>query len=332
MYNTHRSEYFCPVILVRSITMNNFVLSAHAVLPMFLIMAVGYLIKCTGLMDRSDVFKINKVSFHVFLPCMLFYSIYTSDISGSIRPSLMAYAILSVLIIYLISWIFINHTEPDIGLRSVSIQGLFRSNYVIMGIPIAIALLGKENIGAVSVMVGIVVPLYNVLAVICLEHYNGRKTSLKDHFIPILKNPLIISSAIGILFLVLKVRLPYSLDAMVSGLGDIAAPLQLFLLGVFFDFKGMKKFIRQLITVNTGKLIIFPAVFLTVAYLLGFRQADFVSLMGIYAAPTAINSFTMAQQMGGNEDLAGSIVVSTTAVSILTMFLWILIFKTLGAY
>ena len=74
--------------------MNNFVLSAHAVLPMFLIMAVGYLIKCTGLMDRSDVFKINKVSFHVFLPCMLFYSIYTSDISGSIRPSLMAYAIL----------------------------------------------------------------------------------------------------------------------------------------------------------------------------------------------------------------------------------------------
>jgi predicted permease len=43
-----------------------------------------------------------------------------------------------------------------------------------MGIPIAIALLGKENIGAVSVMVGIVVPLYNVLAVICLEHYNGR--------------------------------------------------------------------------------------------------------------------------------------------------------------
>ena len=134
--------------------MNNFVLSAHAVLPMFLIMAVGYLIKCTGLMDRSDVFKINKVSFRVFLPCMLFYSIYTSDISGAIRPSLMAYAILSVLIIYLISWIYIIRTEQDFGLRSVCIQGLFRSNYVIMGIPIAVALLGKDNIGAVSVKIG----------------------------------------------------------------------------------------------------------------------------------------------------------------------------------
>lgn len=312
--------------------MNNFVLSAHAVMPMFLIMAVGYMIKCTGLMNRSDVFKINKVSFHVFLPCMLFYSIYTSDISASIRPSLMAYAVFSVIVVFLISWIYISHTEPELGLRSVSIQGLFRSNYVIMGIPIAIALLGKENIGAVSVMVGIIVPLYNVLAVLCLEHFNGTKTSLKDHVIPILKNPLIISSILGILFLLLKIRLPYSLDHMVSGLGDIAAPLQLFLLGVFFDFKGMKRFCRQLITVNVGKLIVFPAVFLFAAYLLGFRNADFVSLMGIYAAPTAINSFTMAQQMGGDEELAGSIVVSTTAVSILTMFIWIYLFRSLGAY
>ena len=119
---------------------------------------------------------------------------------------------------------------------------------------------------------------------------------------------------------------------MVSGLGNIAAPLQLFLLGVFFDFKGMKRFCRQLITVNVGKLIVFPAVFLFAAYLLGFRNADFVSLMGIYAAPTAINSFTMAQQMGGDEELAGSIVVSTTAVSILTMFMWIYLFRSLGAY
>ena len=165
-----------------------------------------------------------------------------------------------------------------------------------------------------------------------LEHFNGTKTSLKDHVIPILKNPLIISSILGILFLLLKIRLPYSLDHMVSGLGDIAAPLQLFLLGVFFDFKGMKRFCRQLITVNVGKLIVFPAVFLFAAYLLGFRNADFVSLMGIYAAPTAINSFTMAQQMGGDEELAGSIVVSTTAVSILTMFMWIYLFRSLGAY
>lgn len=320
------------IIKIRELYMSNFILSLHAVLPMFLIMAVGYVVRMIGLMNRTDVFKINKISFHVFLPCMLFYNIYTSDLSVSVRPSLMLYAIISVLIIYLISWVYINYRESDYSLRSVSIQGLFRSNYVIMGIPIAIALLGKNNIGPVSVMVGIVVPLYNVLAVICLEHFIGNKSSFSDHIKPILKNPLIISSALGILFLVLHIRLPYSLDSMVSSLGDIAAPLQLFLLGVFFDFKGIRKFIRQLITVNVGKLMIFPAIFLFGAYFLGFRNADFISLMGIYAAPTAINSFTMAQQMGGNEELAGSIVVSTTALSSLTMFLWIYVFKTLGAY
>ena len=302
--------------------MNNFVLSAHAVMPMFLIMAVGYMIKCTGLMNRNDVFKINKVSFHVFLPCMLFYSIYTSDIYASIRPSLMAYAVFSVIVVFLISWIYISFTEPELGLRSVSIQGLFRSNYVIMGIPIAIALLGKKNIGAVSVMVGIIVPLYNVLAVLCLEHFNGTKTSLKDHVIPILKNPLIISSILGILFLLLKIRLPYSLDHIQTDYQQTD----------YQQTDCRQPLCRPVGRPKKTKRRRFPAVFLFAAYLLGFRNADFVSLMGIYAAPTAINSFTMAQQMGGDEELAGSIVVSTTAVSILTMFMWIYLFRSLGAY
>lgn len=312
--------------------MSSFVLSIHAVLPMFLIMSAGYGIRCLGLMDRKDVFKVNKVCFIVFLPAMLFYNIYSSDLSGAVRPALMIYALTSVVIIYLISWLTINRFEPNHALKSVTIQGLYRSNYVIMGIPIATALLGADNLGPISVMIGIVVPLYNVLAVICLEHFNGNKSSLKDKVLPIIKNPLIISSLLGILTLIFHIKLPYSIETAVSDVGKIAAPLQLFLLGVFFDFRGLKKYFKQLIAVNIGKLIFFPSMFLTLAYVLGFRQADFVSLFGIYAAPTAISSFTMAQQMGGNDELAGDIVVSTTAFSCFTMFLWIFLFNLLGAF
>ena len=268
--------------------MNNFVLSAHAVMPMFLIMAVGYMIKCTGLMNRSDVFKINKVSFHVFLPCMLFYSIYTSDISASIRPSLMAYAVFSVIVVFLISWIYISHTEPEFGLRSVSIQGLFRSNYVIMGIPIAIALLGKENIGAVSVMVGIIVPLYNVLAVLCLEHFNGTKTSLKDHVIPILKNPLILGSVAGLLALAVGLRLPAVLLKLIQDLAKAASPLMLFLLGAFFRFGSERTRIRQTAAVCAGRLVIVPALVLGAAAALGFRGIEIITLLAIFASPTAV--------------------------------------------
>ena len=69
-----------------------------------------------------------------------------------------------------------------------------------------------------------------------------------------------------------------------------------------------------------------------VGALLGFRDAAFVSLLGVFASPTAVNSFTMAQQMGGDAELAGDTVVVTSAVSMLTMFLWVFLFKSLGMF
>ena len=70
----------------------------------------------------------------------------------------------------------------------------------------------------------------------------------------------------------------------------------------------------------------------TLGALLGFRDAAFVSLLGVFASPTAVNSFTMAQQMGGDAELAGDTVVVTSAVSMLTMFLWVFLFKSLGMF
>ena len=66
--------------------------------------------------------------------------------------------------------------------------------------------------------------------------------------------------------------------------------------------------------------------------LLGFQGVAFVSLIGVFASPTAVNSFTMAQQMGGDAELAGDIVVSTSALCIVTMFAWSVLFKALGAF
>ena len=57
-----------------------------------------------------------------------------------------------------------------------------------------------------------------------------------------------------------------------------------------------------------------------------------LSNTSVFASPTAVNSFTMAQQMGGDAELAGDIVVVTSAVSMLTMFLWVFLFKSLGMF
>ena len=212
-------------------------------------------------------------------------------------------------------------------------QGIFRSNFVIMGIPIAQALVGADQLGAVTVLIAVVVPLFNFLSVYVLERFRGGNVNVRKVLLEVAKNPLIISSLLGILCQLLGIRLPGLLEQTVSSLSVIASPLQLFLLGAFFRFDGLGRYLKPLTAVTTVKLFVTPAVLLGTAALLGIRGGDFVGLIGIFASPTAVNSFTMVQQMDcGDSELAGDIVVMTSAVSILSFFLWILAFKSLGIF
>ncbi len=312
--------------------MENLMISANAVLPMCLVMALGYGTRRLGWIRREEISTINKIAFRIFLPCLLYYNVYCSDLSGSFDPLLMAYAVGGVLLTFGLSLGYTLLTEKLPERRGVMIQGMFRSNYVIMGIPVATALLGADQLGTVSILIAVVVPLFNMLSVVVLEVFRGQKPKPLHILGQIAKNPLVIGSVLGILTLAAGIRLPHILEQTIQNISAIASPLQLFLLGAFFQFSGLKTYRRELVTVSAAKLIVAPGLFLGLGALLGFRGVAFVSLIGVFASPTAVNSFTMAQQMGGDAELAGDIVVTTSAVSILTMFLWIFLFKSLGVF
>lgn len=307
-------------------------ISANAVLPMCLVMALGYGTRRLGWIRREEISAFNKIAFRIFLPCLLYYNVYCSDLSGSFDPLLMAYAVGGVLLTFGLSLGYTLLTEKLPERRGVMIQGMFRSNYVIMGIPVATALLGADQLGTVSILIAVVVPLFNMLSVVVLEVFRGQKPKPLHILGQIAKNPLVIGSVLGILTLAAGIRLPHILEQTIQNISAIASPLQLFLLGAFFQFSGLKTYRRELVTVSAAKLIVAPGLFLGLGALLGFRGVAFVSLIGVFASPTAVNSFTMAQQMGGDAELAGDIVVTTSAVSILTMFLWIFLFKSLGVF
>lgn len=307
-------------------------ISANAVLPMCLVMALGYGTRRLGWIRREEISAINKIAFRIFLPCLLYYNVYCSDLSGSFDPLLMAYAVGGVLLTFGLSLGYTLLTEKLPERRGVMIQGMFRSNYVIMGIPVAAALLGADQLGTVSILIAVVVPLFNMLSVVVLEVFRGQKPKPLHILGQIAKNPLVIGSVLGILTLAAGIRLPHILEQTIQNISAVASPLQLFLLGAFFQFSGLKTYRRELVTVSAAKLIVAPGLFLGLGALLGFRGVAFVSLIGVFASPTAVNSFTMAQQMGGDAELAGDIVVTTSAVSILTMFLWIFLFKSLGVF
>ena len=258
--------------------MENFVISVNAILPMFLVMALGYGARCLGWIHREEISNINKVAFRIFLPCLLYYNVYCSDLSGSFDPLLIAYAVGGVLLSFALALGYTLLMEKLPERRGVMIQGMFRSNYVIMGIPVATALLGADQLGTISIMIAIVVPIFNMLAIIVLEVFRGQRPKPLHVLGQIVKNPLVIASALGILTLAAGIRLPHILEQTIQNVSAIASPLQLFLLGAFFQFSGIRRYVRELTAVVAAKLIVFPALFLGLGALLGFRDAAFVSL------------------------------------------------------
>ena len=307
--------------------MENLILSFNIVLPIFLILSLGYILKKLKILDELTTKNMNSVNFKVFLPLLLFYNVYKTDLSVVFNPKLLIFSIISVILVFLLLFIIIPLLEKDNRKRGVIIQGIFRSNFVIFGVPVCEALFGQNATGVASMLIAIVVPLFNFLAVICLEIYRGGNINFKKIIKGIITNPLIIASIIGLFFIYFKIKLPTPIEKTINDISKIATPLAFILLGSSFTFSAFSLYIKQLSITILGKLIIVPGIVLYIAALLGFRNVELTCLLSVFASPTAVSSYTMAEQMDGDSILAGQIVVLTSIISIITVFLWIFILK-----
>lgn len=306
------------------------ILSFNVVLPLFLMIVLGYSLKRIRVYDEHTISGVNQLIFKVFLPLLLFINIYQTNVTGVFDLKLMLVAVLGVLGSFFMTWLIIAWIEKDNRKRGVLIQGIFRSNFVIFGIPVTTSLFGAEATGAAALLVAVIVPIFNMLSVVILEIYRGSRINVPKILKGILTNPLIIGSVIGLLCLWLHIKIPLVLEKTISDLSKVTTPLALVILGGSFTFSSMKGNMKQIAIGVLGKLVIVPVICLSFALLIGIRGVGLAILMSIFASPTAVSLFSMAKQMDGDADLAGHLVVLGSMLSVVTMFVWIFIFKQGG--
>lgn len=310
--------------------MENLILSFNVVLPLCLCIALGYFLYRINMIEEATQKSMNKLVFRVFLPIYVFNSIYTTDVAKVFDLRLVLLTVLGIVGIFCVLMVLIPHIEKDNAKRGVMVQAIFRSNYVLFGVPIAISLCGENNVGPTSLLVGFVVPIFNVLAVVCLETFRGGKPDYRKMLRGIATNPLIIGSVLGIVLNMLNVPLPTGVHKSVTDLGKIATPLSLVVLGAGFRFNAIRGYTRQIAICLTGKLILSPMLTVAIGVLLGLRNEMLVPVLAVFGSPIAVSSYTMAEQMEGDGRLAASLVVLTSVCSIFTMFLFIFTLKQLG--
>lgn len=314
--------------------MDNIIVSFNVIAPVFFLMVLGYfLVNYTSLADGKLTKQANAIVFKIFLPCMLFYNVYQSDIGSEIhsRIRLCIWAAGGLLILFVLLCLIVPRIVTQENQQGVVIQGIFRSNYVIFGVAVVQNMYGPKSTTTAAILSAILVPMYNFLAVVALLIFGEkRENDWKKIILDIIKNPLIISSVLGIIFSLLGIRLPTAVDTTVQDLAKLSTPIAFMILGGDLDFSKVKGNLKTAFVVLTIKLVILPLIMIPMVVMMGYRDADLLSGVLAYQTPVAVSSYIMAQQAGADGQLAGQLVVFSSVLSIFTLFVTIFILRTMG--
>lgn len=308
--------------------MENIIFSANIVLPLLILMLAGYITKARNMLDTKSVSQCNSLVFKLFLPILLFSNVRSSSLSNLSSPWVFIYAGTVAISTFIIATIIVCKLEKSNPRRASMIQGMARSNYALFGIPLVTTLFPNDDIVVASILIAVVIPIFNICSVIVLTYFGSEKADIKAILLAVLKNPLIIGTFLGICCLLLNVSFPYFIEQSLSNLASIATPFSLFLLGASFKYGKIREILKQLIFTICCKLVVIPSIALLLAIALGFRGVELGCLMVVFASPTAVSSYTMAETMGADTDLASSIVVFTSIFCIFTVFLAIFLLKS----
>lgn len=328
--------------------MDSFLFALNAVLPIIIMVAIGYLLKKIGFINSDLAKSLNKLVFRIFLPAMLFLNVYNIAAISELNLTYVAYAITAVAVIFFIAIPLVMLLTPDSRRRGSLLQATFRSNYALIGIPLAASLYGDPGVAVAALLSAFSIPVFNVLAVVSLSLFRdgGERPSVKKILIGIAKNPLIGAVLCGVL--VLGVRALFvewhigfrlsditPLMKVLGYLSDLATPIALIVLGAQFEFSAISSMKREIIVGTAVRTVAVPLFGLGIAYIIFgnvFGGAEFAALVALFATPVAVSSVPMAQEMDADATLSGQLVVWTTVVSSVTVFLSTLILDLLNVF
>ena len=312
--------------------LSNFLVCINAVIPLFILLVIGYLVRRTGLLKDEEVHRFNHMVFLVFFPPLMFQNLYGNNDGFLPDGKLLLSAVPFILCVILLSIPLVKKIEKNPRSQGAMIQAVYRSNFILMGLPVAINIFGKGNVSQTALLIAVIVPMYNVVSVIILESFRGSKPDIGQILKKVATNPIILGAVAGILAILLGITLPKPIATTVEWMADVTTPMALILLGASFDITTVKGQKRNLVFCILMRLLVVPAVGLSLAALLGFRGVEFVALIAMLATPMAVSSYTMADSMDSDGELAGNCVIFSTPLSCITLFFWLFLFKSLGMF
>ena len=332
--------------------MDSFIFALNAVMPLILMVALGYILKRVGMIKGEFAKAANKLVFRVFLPATLFLNVYKIESAEDIEIGYVIYALVAVVSVFIIVAPITRLVTKQPRRRGVLLQSSFRSNFALVGIALASALFKERGVAAAALLSAVIIPVYNVLGVISLAMFMGAESSIgnKERFkkmaMALIKNPLIISTLLGLFCVLIRTPLAaggvsFRLSNMtvvykvLEYLSQMSTPLALIVLGAQFEFSQVGKMKREIISGAVIRSLLVPTLSLGASYLFfgdSFAPEHFAALVAMFGTPVAVSTVPMIQEMDGDTALGGQLVVWTTILSTFTLVGASFFFRAVGVF
>lgn len=325
-----------------------FIFSVNAIMPMIFLILLGYFLKIKGVISKDFIKIGNKVVFKICLPVLLFTNVASIEGIDRINFGAIIY-VLSIIAVLVIIGFIIQMFIPERKQKGVVLQCIFRSNFALIGVPLAELISGSEGVAAAAILSVFTIPIYNIIAVVVLTIFVGDsdKGAIKKQIKAIAKNPLIIGVLSGVVVMLIKGVIPSSVlismshnlafvPSTLSYISRMATPLALLVLGGQFEFSSVKGYRNQIVVATFCRIILAPMIGLGVAAVLNklgilyFEPAIFAAFISLFGTPVAVSSAIMAEAMDNDGQLAAQLVVWTSLFSMVTLFGFIFLCRMLG--
>lgn len=305
----------------------------NIVMPVFLVIGLGYALKRWKLIDQPFLFQTNRLVFYICLPLLLFYKIGTADFFANFNGPLVLGSVAVIAIGFFVSYAYAAWRGYPPAARGSFCQASFRGNLAYMGLAIVFNAFGETGLTRAGILMGFLVPVLNFFAIfaLTLPHRSSQGNQTGNFWLKqIALNPLIIASFLGIAWSFLQLPLPRMVEGGLQIATGMTLPLALLAIGGSFSLERLKGDLVRAMFATSIKIVWLPLLAALLLYGIGVRGMDLAIGVLFAGAPAATANYIMAHQLKGDAELAGSTVMLSTLLSAITYTLALLLLHQQG--
>jgi len=290
-----------------------------SIVPVILLIMLGVAIRRAHWMPDDFFPSLEKFSYYIAFPALLFTGIAKLDFHGRLVGELALATLLPTLIVVGLALLVLLFWRglPDAS-RSSVVQGAMRPNSY-FGIAVSALFFPQQTAALVMLALALCLPVVNMLSVLALSWWSGRKADMATVAKTLATNPIILSTLAGIAASLLGLALPVPLLNTLDILAKSALALGLVCVGsgLVFSLEGLRP--AALALASFLKLLVLPVVASRICAAFGVSEPVTLAACFYCALPTAPNAYIMARQLGGDARLMAAMITLQTLLAAATI-------------